>query len=82
MESGSQSEPPRLSISIPKPNHLNYTKPAQLRVGDESLSTQLPPIGNSPPTPNFFRNYADKYLSTRQFTLTKHNYNNYLSSTR
>ncbi len=77
----SQLTKPR-HISVPRLNPDQDTTPGLTVLIDTNLSTQLPPIGNSPPTPNFFQSYADKYLSTKQFRLTNNNYNNYLGSTR
>mgnify|MGYP003329217598 CR=1 FL=1 len=80
MELSQQTEPRQ--ISVPRLNSNHDTKLGLTILTDTNLSTQLPPIGNSPPTPNFFQSYADQYLSTKQFRLTNNNYNNYLSSTR
>ena len=66
-------------VPSPQPKHRDLSLFHEQEV---ILNTQLPPSGNSPPTPNFFQNYAEKYLRTRQFSLTVRNYDNYQSSIR
>ena len=58
----------RVPSPLPKHNELSLLHETAV-----ILNTQLPPSGNSPPTPNFFQNYAEKYLRTRQFSLTVNN---------
>ena len=62
------------NVPSPKPKHNELSNLYKTEV---ILNTQLPPSGNSPPTPNFFHKYAEKYLKTRHFALTVNNYNNY-----
>lgn len=70
-----------VDTTLPPSPVPNWGKDMLYQLTDGVLSTQLPPTGTSPPTPNFFQKYAEKYLKTRQFSLTGPNYKNYLGST-